>query len=135
MNDYGNYVVVMALLVNFSLQGVNNTSVVIILSCALSQLVYAANMDISLYYSMQGLVSVGTAWLALKMNTTASKALSILMLAQFLLCFSLVPDWGYSLNSVLQFKLEDFNAMMIIILIALGVASSGQYNNRSDNNS
>jgi len=127
--------VILTLLITSYSYGRSKAASLIILSCALSQLIYISNMDIALYYSAQGLVSVATAWIALKIKTTPSKALSILMLAQFLLCFSLVPDWGYSLNSVLQFKLEDFNAMMIIILIALGVASSGNFNNRSDNNS
>lgn len=130
-----NFVVIFSLaLISFCFGG-NKVINLIIASCLASQVAYMVDMDIALYYSIQGLISIATAHIALRIWTFESNVVATLMLMQFLICFSLVPDWGYSINNVLQFKLQDFNDMMMIILIVIGAASSGEFNGRSDNNS
>ena len=97
----------------------------IALPCVAFELIYMANMDIALYYAVNAMVCMFTAVIAVSViKSTSAKTLAIFLSAQSLLCLALVPDWGFSINEWLQFKLSDFNDILVIILIALGVAGS-----------
>lgn len=108
---------------------------IILLSCLLSQLVYLIGIDIALYYGVTSVIGVATAWYALKLKSVSGYVLSCVMIMQSILTVSLVPDWSYSVNELLQFELKQFNATMIIILLTLGFTGSGNDKpSRRDNN-
>lgn len=99
-------------------------------SCGLLELVYMADMDIALYYGVSSMISIVTALMSVtKIKYTSAKVLAVLMLAQAIICLCLIPDWSYTTNEELQFKLSQFNDMLIFILIGLGVVSSDRCGN------
>ena len=84
-----------------------------------------SNMDIALYYGVAAMLSVLTGVIALLViKTTSARVLTVLMLMQALICLMLVPDWSFTTNESLQFKLSQFNDILVFILISLGMASS-----------
>ena len=94
-------------------------------SCAVLELVYRANMDIALYYGVGAMVSVVTAVIAITtIKSVSSKVLVIFLSMQTVICLCLVPDWSFAANEWLQFKLNEFNAILTLILIGLGVTGS-----------
>lgn len=95
-------------------------------SCGVLELVYMANMDIALYYGVCAMVSMITAVVAISViKSTTAKTLAIFLSMLSLLCLCLVPNWSFAVNEWLQFKLNDFNAILVFILISLGIASRG----------
>jgi hypothetical protein len=105
-------------------------------SCALAEVTYIAGIDIALYYGVNALISAATALIAaLHIKSVSAYVLSVLMLAQGLLCLSLVPNWPSTVNSALQFNLYQFNDILGFILIALGITGSDNYINTKLNNS
>jgi len=95
-------------------------------SCFILQWLYIVDMDIALYYGVSAMVSVVAGVIGITaIDNTSSKVFAIMMVAQSLMCLSLIPSWTYTTNELLQFKLHDFNAILVIILISLGVTSSG----------
>lgn len=102
----------------------------IIGSCSLIQIVFMSNMDIALYYGVCAMISVFTALIALfKIKTTSSKVLAVFMMMQAGMCLLLILDWSFTSNELLQFKLSQFNVILVFILIALGIASNDKCGN------
>jgi Na+(H+)/acetate symporter ActP len=93
-------------------------------SCGLLEVVYRANIDIALYYGVAAMISVMTAFIGLLIKTTSGKVLAIFMLMQAAICLALIPHWHFTGNEFLQYKLEEFNVILVFILIALGITSS-----------
>ena len=94
-------------------------------SCAVLELVYRVNMDIALYYGVGAMVSIVTAVIAVTtIKSVSSKVLVIFLSMQTVICLCLVPDWSFTGNEWLQFKLNEFNAILVFILIGLGVTGS-----------
>jgi len=46
---------------------------------------------------------------------------------QAIICLCLVPDWSYYVNNWLQFKLNQFNDILIFVLIGLGASSNEKF--------
>ena len=94
-------------------------------SCAVLELVYRTNMDIALYYAVGAMVSIVTAVIAITaIKSVSSKVLVIFLSVQSVVCLCLVPDWPFTGNEWLQFKLSEFNAILTLILIGLGITGS-----------
>ena len=94
-------------------------------SCAVFELMYYADMDIALYYGVCAMISQLTAVVAISvMKSTPSKVLAIFMTVQAVICLALIPDWSFTTNEWLQFKLNEFNAILVFILIAIGITAS-----------
>jgi hypothetical protein len=94
-------------------------------SSALFELVHVADVDIALYYATCSMISMVTAYTSVcVIKSTPSKVFAIFLSIQAMLCFCLVPDWPFLVNEWLQFKLSEFNDILIFILIALGVSTS-----------
>ena len=93
-------------------------------SCAALQILYMSNIDIALYYGACAMISAVTAFFAVGIGSISGRLLALAMLVQSMLCLFLIPDWGLILNEALQFKLSQFNDILVIILIALGVTGS-----------
>ena len=94
------------------------------LSCAALQILYMSNIDIALYYGVCAMVSVVTALFAIGVRSAPGNLLAVTMLVQAMFCLFLIPDWTFTINESLQFKLTEFNDILVIILIALGVTGS-----------
>lgn len=104
-------------------------------SCAVLQMLYMANIDIALYYGVCAMVSVVTSFFAVGVRSVSGGLLAAVMLMQAALCLFLIPDWAFTINELLQFKLTQFNDILIIILIALGITGSDNIINTQFNNS
>ena len=103
-------------------------------SCALFELMYYANIDISLYYSANAMISAFVGLIALRyIKTLSARLFSVFMLMQCVLCLLLVWDWSYSVNDFLQYNLTQYNDILIIMLIAIGAVSSSDYDRYSNN--
>lgn len=92
-------------------------------SSGVLELIYMANIDIALYYGVCGMISVMTAFIALMIKTTSGKVLAVFMLMQAVMCMALIPNWHFTGNEFLQYKLAEFNVILVFILIALGITS------------
>ena len=94
-------------------------------SCGVFELVYMANMDIALYYGVCAMISMVAAVIAIYViKSTTSKTLAIFLSMQAIIALCLIPDWSFTANELLQFKLSDFNGILVLILIALGITGS-----------
>ena len=97
----------------------------IVAEAVISYAIYKAPFDIAIYYSIEAMFSVGVAWVALKyIQGDSSNVYSVIILGQALLCLLLIPSWSYSVNELLQYKLDAYGATLVQISIALGMASS-----------
>jgi len=101
---------------------------VIAASCGLLELAYMAEMDIALYYGICAMISSIIAVIAIaKVKTDAARVLCVFMIMQAIICLCLVPDWSYYVNNWLQFKLNQFNDILIFVLIGLGASSNEKF--------
>ena len=96
----------------------------IIASCSALQILYMVNIDIALYYGVCGMISVVTAFYAVGVKSASGNVLAAVMLIQAMFCIFLIPDWSFTINELLQFKLSKFNDILVIILIAIGMCGS-----------
>ena len=101
---------------------------IIAASCGLFELAYMAEVDIALYYGICAMISSIAAALAVaKAKTDAAKVFCAFMIMQTIICLCLVPDWSYYVNNWLQFKLNQFNDILMFVLIGLGVSSNERF--------
>jgi uncharacterized membrane protein len=86
-------------------------------------------VDIALFYAIlsAGCMSLAVMGLMqIKESRNCSFVYSMLMVVQSVICFALVPDWGVTGNTVLQYILNQFNDILWVILLITGLISSGK---------
>ena len=87
-------------------------------------------VDIALFYAVLSAGCMALAVMGLmqiKESRNCSFVYSMLMAAQSVICFALVPDWGVTGNTVLQYILNQFNDILWVILLITGLISSGKF--------
>ena len=95
-----------------------------------SHSLYSANIDIAVYYMLGAFMSVMISWIAAKyIRTNSSRVYSVIILIQAFICLSLVPDWTYSINEFLQYKLDAYGDIIIQVSIVLGIVSNDRIRN------
>jgi len=125
-----NLIVVLAMRLLMTKASDNRLIYLIAASCALFELMFHANIDIALYYAVNATISAAIAFISIKyIKTLSAKVFSVFMLMQGALCLALIPDWSYTVNELLQFNLTQYNDILILVLIALGVTSSAKFTN------
>lgn len=90
--------------------------------------IYQLNIDIAVYYALNGVLAISLSWLATtKVDTKPAGLYSSLMFSQCILCFILVVDIAPDANYFMQETLELYNDMIYLIIICIGIIASDNF--------
>jgi hypothetical protein len=84
--------------------------------------------DIAVFYTLNSITAILlAATSAYYVKNKVGRVYAILMISQTALCFSLVPDWGFKVNNILQYTLTAYNDSIYIVIISIGIAGSDNF--------
>jgi hypothetical protein len=110
------------LLLSFAfLSGGKKLPYLMAVGCFSAAIIEWLNFDIAVYYSLSAILLALLAHYAIKIKSTSSLTYAILMILNMLFCIMLIPDWGYSANTLIQNAAIYYNDYLLIAVVVIGV--------------